>query len=59
MAAVNYDLKNGTTSKKEEGRGGGFFFWKKEKDERKERSEELCSRELSYVCDLPLRLIGS
>jgi hypothetical protein len=30
-----------------------------EKDRRKEKSEELCSRELSYVCDLPLRLIGS
>ncbi len=27
------------------------------KDRRKERSEELCSRELSYVCDFPLRLI--
>jgi hypothetical protein len=29
------------------------------KDRRKEKSEELCSRELSYVCDLPLHLIGS
>jgi hypothetical protein len=28
-------------------------------DSRKEKSEELCSRELSYVCDFPLRLIGS
>jgi hypothetical protein len=30
-----------------------------EKDRSKEKIEELGSRELSYVCDLPLRLIGS
>jgi hypothetical protein len=30
-----------------------------ERDRREEKSEELCSREPSYVCDLPLRLIGS
>jgi len=40
-----------------EGLGREGFFW--EKDKRKERREELCSRELSYVCDLQLRLIGS
>jgi hypothetical protein len=30
-----------------------------EKNKRKEKSEELCSKELNYVCDLPLCLIGS
>jgi hypothetical protein len=39
------------------GREGLVFFGKR--DKRKEKSEELCSRELSYVFDLPLRLIGS
>jgi len=28
-------------------------------DRREEKSEELCSRELGYVCDLSLRLRGS
>ncbi len=39
------------------GREGLCFLEKKQR--RKEKSGELCSWELSYVCDLPLRLIGS
>ncbi len=39
--------------------GLGREGWFLEKDIRKEKSEELYSKELSYVCDLPLRLIGS
>ncbi len=39
--------------------GLGSEGWFLQKDRRKEKSEGLGSRELSYVCDLPLRLIGS
>ncbi len=56
---VDGSLGSVETSQQSGSEGLGTKGWFLEKDRRKERREELYNRELSYVCDLSLRLNGS